>query len=111
MTGVMLALQGVLSSTASVAWANIVGSLEGSNNDQTMPYTTTITLSLSSVIGSGAMYYVKNGASPVAYSGPFSVTLGDTLHWVAQSKGTYSATATVTRTGSILVDTFTVSLS
>lgn len=97
--------------SASVDWTDVIGSGTGQNNIVTLPFTTTITATLSSEVGSGALYYGKNGGGPTQYSAPFAVTAGDTLQWGAQSKGGYSAVVTVKRTGNIVIDTFNIGLT
>lgn len=113
MTGVMLAQQGDYSQTGGggVNWTNITGSLSGETNIVTMPYSTTITISVAVTTGFGSVYYSLNEGSPINYSGPFAVTNGDDLQWGAQSKGTYNSTVTVSKTGPTVIDTFTISLT
>lgn len=110
MSGALTVLAGV-SGNSAINWADIVGSLDAVNADQTMPYATTITASVSITSGWGQLYYVLNGGAVTQYTGPFAVALGDTLHWEAQTKGTMAATVVVYRTGPTLLDTFNITLS
>lgn len=95
---------------SEINWTNITGVSEGTTNIVTMPYSTTISAGVSSVTGSGALYYVINGGSPITYSTPFVVTAGQTLQWGAMTKSGLSGIVAISGNG-VQIDTFSVFLS
>lgn len=105
-----MAFAGLNAGSDALDWNNITGSLDAENNNVVMPYSTSLTVGLSGVSGSGQISYEINEGGPLIYGAPFAVTVGQQVKFSAQTKGTYSATVTVTRTGGAVVDTFTVNL-
>jgi|GEM_PF-3768060 len=93
----------------SVDWTDMVvsGGI-GSGNTQTMPFSGSLTASVADG-GFGQLYYIKNGAAPVAVSGAISVASGDTIQWGYQTKGSLPVVASIYN-GAALLDTFNIVL-
>lgn len=94
------------------AWNDISGATDAENNDVVIPEDTTITASADGDIATnGQPYYTIDDGSPVDYTAPFAISAGQTLRWGCQTKSGCSGTASVFRTGSILVDEFDITLT
>jgi hypothetical protein len=100
---------------AKVDWNNIVGTVaagEAENNDQVMPFSDNITAATVGIGAFAQLYYVKNGAAPVTYSGAFAVVAGDLLRWGVMYKSSGSGSVTVSRaTGPTVIDAFNVTIT
>ena len=113
MTGAVMTLAGAGGGASSgvtlpgaMAWSNIYGILYGSTNTLTF---TLITVAISITAGlssTGVLYYTKNGAAPVAYTGAFNVVVGDTLSWAVQGSGVAGVVTVTNATRASVMSTF-----
>jgi hypothetical protein len=99
-------------SLGPVNWTDIFDVSAGLTNTQTMTVSGGGTIAISATItGTGSLFYDKNAAPiPVAMSGTFPVSNGDTVLWVVRNLGSTGSSGTVTvqdATNSVTVDTFT----
>ena len=102
MTGAVMTLAGAGAGASSgttlpgaMAWANAYGVLYAPTNTLTFTLIT-VPISITAALSSGGvLYYTKNGAAPVAYTGAFNVSVGDTLSWAISGNGV-AGTATIT---------------
>lgn len=92
-------------------WNDITGGTEASNNDLYISESMSITATMTTTLGSMQLNYVKNGGSVTPYAGAIAVVPGDRLHWDVQTKSASAGYVTVFRNGSVVIDTFNISLS
>ena len=102
MTGAVLALLGAgsgagagVTTPGALSWFDIYATIVGVTNNQTLTLITVPISITAAKTGAGTLYWIKNGAAPVAYTGAFSVGAGDTLAWQMMG-GSVSGVVTVT---------------
>jgi len=101
-----------LGSSNLVNWTDINATGgSGETNTVTVPFTTTLFAAMSPTSGTAGIFYVKNGGSATTYSGGVSVTSGDTIAWGLQTKTTYNGVITISKTGSVFVDSFNANVT
>jgi hypothetical protein len=100
----------------AVNWGNVSGFSSQANANQTIDgITSSITISITDV-GTGVLtYYRINSGTYTLYTGPFTVSNGQTLNFRCDAFPSTTPTGTITvrndSSGSATLDTFTYSLT